>query len=250
MAHSATELDTATLFGARRVTYRSWSSGSMPRSMSRTGISASCARLRDSSQPEPSVADSRIRSTPSSMNELNASIWDFWSRLAAGANFSVKPASSVNVSWMSCSFAWRQAPSGPTATKPMVTGSSEPPPVLASPDEQAARTVPTSQAALRPRTERRLSLMGLLLEIRGASRHLPGFDENRGPGPERRWDTARCSKNVTENMAFRKPSDVTKRTRPRVAVGQARAGLVGQARAGLVGQGRARLGVGPVRACG
>src|SRR5690625_811612 len=84
MAHSATELDTATLFGARRVTYRSWSSGSMPRSMSRTGISASCARLRDSSQPEPSVADSRIRSTPSATNEANASIWDFWSRFVVG----------------------------------------------------------------------------------------------------------------------------------------------------------------------
>src|SRR5699024_11222346 len=90
--------------------------------------------------------DSRIRSTPSSTNEANASIWDFWSRFVAGANFSEKPASSVKVSWMFCSLAWRQAPSGPTATKPMVTGSSAPP--LALPDEQAARAVATSPAAL------------------------------------------------------------------------------------------------------
>ena len=65
------------LSGARRVTYREVSSGSMPRSISGAGISASWARLRDSSQPEPSVADSRITSTPSSTNEVKASIWDF-----------------------------------------------------------------------------------------------------------------------------------------------------------------------------
>ena len=79
--------------------------------MSSTGISASCARDSDSSQPEPSVADSRITSTPSSTKEVKASICDFWSRLVAGAYFRVKPASSVNVSWMFSSLAWRQAPS-------------------------------------------------------------------------------------------------------------------------------------------
>src|SRR5699024_11259073 len=88
------------------------------------------------------------------------------SRFVAGAYFSVKPASSVKVSWMLSSLAWRQAPSGPTATKPMVTGPSEPepPPVSESAEEQAARAAATRPAALAPRTVRRVGVMDLLLE--------------------------------------------------------------------------------------
>ena len=136
-----------------------------------TGISASCARLSESSQPEPSVADSRITSTPSSTNDVKASICDFWSRLVAGAYFRSKPASLVNVSCMFASLAARQAPSGPTATKPTVTRS--PPPrsprrrvVVAPPHAASPNT-----GRLRPRGA--VSLCGffmlpsdLLLEIR------------------------------------------------------------------------------------
>src|SRR5699024_11453260 len=74
--------------------------------------------------------------------------------------------SSVKVSWMLSSLAGRQAPSGPTATKPMVTGPSEPepPPVSESAEEQAARAAATRPAALAPRTVRRVGFMDLLLE--------------------------------------------------------------------------------------
>ena len=88
-----------------------------------TGISASWARFSESSQPAPSVADSRITSTPSSTNDVNASICDFWSRLVAGAYLRSKPFSLLNVSCMFASLAARQAPSGPTATKPTEIGS-------------------------------------------------------------------------------------------------------------------------------
>src|SRR5690625_6898484 len=70
--------------------------------MRMTGISASWARCSEDSQPAPAVADSRITSTPSSMKELKAWICEAWSKLAAGANFSSNPASSLNVSWMFC----------------------------------------------------------------------------------------------------------------------------------------------------
>src|SRR5699024_1279834 len=130
----------------------------------------------DSTQPEPSHADSRITSTPSSTNEVKASIWDFWSRLVAGAYFRVKPASSVKVSWMFSSLAWRQAPSGPTATKPIVIGSPESPPPEppAASVEQAARTVPTRPAAPRPRRVRRVGVMISSLRSRGAGSACPG----------------------------------------------------------------------------
>src|SRR5699024_9839170 len=84
----------------------------------------------------------------------------------------VKPASSVKVSWMLSSFAWRQAPSGPTATKPMVTGppEPEPPPASESAEEQAARAAATRPAALAPRAVRR----GGVLESRPAARRARG----------------------------------------------------------------------------
>src|SRR6187549_731441 len=64
-----------------------------------------------------------MTSTPSSTNDVNASICDFWSRLVAGAYLRSKPFSALNVSCMLASLAARHAPSGPTATNPTVTAS-------------------------------------------------------------------------------------------------------------------------------
>src|SRR5690606_32349220 len=155
-AHSATEAATWTLSGAIRVTYKLVSSGSMPRSTRITGISASWARWSDASQPVASVAESRMMSTPSSTNDVNAAIWDYWSRLVAGAYRRSKPASSVKVSCTFCSFASRQAPSGPTATNPTMIEPSPPPSAVSS--EHAASDVArvAAPATVPSRTRNRL----------------------------------------------------------------------------------------------
>ena len=114
-------------------------------------MSAALARLSESSQPDASVAVSRMTSTPSSTKSANASSCDCWSLgLAAGAYSSSKPA-PVNISLIACSFALRQPPSGPTATKPTVAGS-----VLGrlAAEVDIAATGATSQAeGQRPRGE-------------------------------------------------------------------------------------------------
>jgi len=151
-------LATLTLFGAIRVTYRLVVSGSMPRSIRMTGIFASCAFFREASQPEPSVADSRITSTPESTKDENASICDFWSRLVAGAYFRSKPAALVKVSCMFCSFALRQSPSGPTATNPIVVSLAAPPVEVVEPGVEPPQAVresamsPALATASSPRT--------------------------------------------------------------------------------------------------